>query len=245
MGKLKDLAGRRFGRLTPIEYVGSKKWKCICDCGNTTIVMTNNLRNGGTKSCGCLKKEIKLTNNLKPTEYEIDGDTAICYTSSGAPFYIDKEDIDIISNRSWRVDTRGYISGRYNGKFINLHRYILGVDDPKVFVDHMDRNKLNNRKNNLRLCNRAQNQRNYNQRADNTSGFSGVYWNTHNKRWKAMIHFNKKAYYLGCFDNYEDAVWARYYAELECYEEFAPHTYQDVINAVQQYKIICTGKGWN
>lgn len=235
MGKLKDLTNSKFGRLTPIEYVGGQKWKCICDCGNTTIVMANNLRNGSTKSCGCWGKEIRLKSYLKPISYEIDGDTAICYTSSGIPFYIDAEDIDKITCRSWRVDTCGYISGRYNGKFISIHRYLLGVDDPKIFVDHIDRNKLNNRRSNLRLCNRTQNQRNYNQRVDNSSGFSGVYWHSRNKRWKVMIHLDGEAYYLGCFEKYEDAVWARFFAELDCYDEFAPHTWQDAENAIRKH----------
>ena len=53
-----DLIGKRFGRLTVIEYSGTKHgqclWKCVCDCGKVKIVYGNNLRNGVTKSCGCL-----------------------------------------------------------------------------------------------------------------------------------------------------------------------------------------------
>lgn len=58
-----DIRGKRFGRLTAIKptYIrdinGSVVWKCKCDCGNIKFVTLPNLKNGSTKSCGCLKKE--------------------------------------------------------------------------------------------------------------------------------------------------------------------------------------------
>ncbi|MBB5543339.1 hypothetical protein A8H39_10860 [Paraburkholderia fungorum] len=59
MMPVKDLAGRRFGRLEVIERDGSDgfgkaTWKCICDCGNTAVIVGYNLRGGSTLSCGCL-----------------------------------------------------------------------------------------------------------------------------------------------------------------------------------------------
>lgn len=58
MGKFKDLSGERFGRLTPIKYIGKSKWTCKCDCGNTIDVFTQNLKRGNTRSCGCLNKQL-------------------------------------------------------------------------------------------------------------------------------------------------------------------------------------------
>lgn len=64
---LKNLVGERFGRLTVIERVQNHikpngqpttMWKCKCDCGNTTIVSTGNLKSGNTKSCGCLSIDL-------------------------------------------------------------------------------------------------------------------------------------------------------------------------------------------
>ena len=62
MTMLVDLRGKKFGRLTPIEVVGSDKyskhiWKCKCDCGNTTYATTELLTSGKTKSCGCYKQD--------------------------------------------------------------------------------------------------------------------------------------------------------------------------------------------
>ena len=52
-----DLTNQKFGRLTVLEYAGNSSWKCKCDCGNIKTIKTANLKNGNTKSCGCLQKE--------------------------------------------------------------------------------------------------------------------------------------------------------------------------------------------
>lgn len=69
MGKIKDLAGQRFGRLTIIKYYGKTKnrkilWLCECDCGNEIIVAGNNLKSGNTQSCGCYHSEQSAKNFL-------------------------------------------------------------------------------------------------------------------------------------------------------------------------------------
>ena len=67
MNRHEDLISRRFGRLTVIEYggvrvtpCGAKRhmWRCLCDCGKEKIVEAGHLKNGHTKSCGCLHNEI-------------------------------------------------------------------------------------------------------------------------------------------------------------------------------------------
>lgn len=65
--KLEDLTGRRVGKLTVIKrhYDPNRKctlWECKCDCGNTTIVIANRLKNELTRSCGCLRRESNLAN---------------------------------------------------------------------------------------------------------------------------------------------------------------------------------------
>ena len=60
--RLVDIVGNRYGRLVVIGYEGKgnsrhHKWKCQCDCGNIVIVQGLNLKNGHTKSCGCLASE--------------------------------------------------------------------------------------------------------------------------------------------------------------------------------------------
>jgi hypothetical protein len=61
MGKSVDITGMRVGRLIVKDSVrinGVIKWRCICDCGKETIVITNSLLHGRTKSCGCYSREL-------------------------------------------------------------------------------------------------------------------------------------------------------------------------------------------
>lgn len=76
MGQRIDLTGKRFGKLTVIEYSHTERngneirayWKCKCDCGNETTVKGKELKSGNTKSCGCLKIERgNHTHNLSKT----------------------------------------------------------------------------------------------------------------------------------------------------------------------------------
>ena len=70
MSKAKDMSNQKVGRLTVIERAGSNKrgdalWLCKCDCGNSHIAKGSDLRNGNTKSCGCLHREIASELNHK------------------------------------------------------------------------------------------------------------------------------------------------------------------------------------
>lgn len=61
-GEYKDISDQVFGRLKAVEYMGKNSngrgaWRCICECGNETVVSVSELLNGGTKSCGCLRNE--------------------------------------------------------------------------------------------------------------------------------------------------------------------------------------------
>ena len=81
MPKSVDLTGKRFGRLTVIERAESRKqpkggrstrWLCQCDCGNVVLVNASTLKNGESKSCGCIKScgEIKIIQWLKDHNIE-------------------------------------------------------------------------------------------------------------------------------------------------------------------------------
>jgi hypothetical protein len=67
---IKDLAGKRFGRLTVLNDTGNRKnrkvlWKCLCDCGKVVSVRSVQLTGGKTKSCGCLKDETRISCHTK------------------------------------------------------------------------------------------------------------------------------------------------------------------------------------
>ncbi len=77
-------------------------------------------------------------------------------------------------------------------------------------------------KENLRCCQRSENDRNRSLYITNTSGVSGVFFDKQREKWVASITYNSKKIYLGRYDAKEDAVMARLTKEVELYREFAP-----------------------
>ena len=87
-----------------------------------------------------------------------------------------------------------------------LHRVILGLVDPAVSVDHRNGDGLDNRKQNLRVATKAQNNQNTRVRLDNRSGYRGVTWHKHTGRWRAQICVDGRRTHLGLFDTAEQAA---------------------------------------
>ncbi|MGP0689771.1 HNH endonuclease [Priestia aryabhattai] len=137
---------------------------------------------------------------------------------------IDLENIDNLSMYKWSLHKSGYAHAKIDGRHVLMHRFIMGVhNDDRFDVDHEDRNKLNNRKSNLRTATRQQNTINKDKRVDNTTGIIGVYYRKDSGKWMAKVSIDKKSVSLGTFIKFEDAVIARLKGELKYYgEEFAP-----------------------
>lgn len=141
---------------------------------------------------------------------------------------VDEQDADEVLPYRWTVlcqppYRRFYAATNVQqGKsLLRMHRLILGIDDPRVEVDHIDGNGLNNVRSNLRIATRLQNARNLSRRSDNTSGFKGVSWRAKKGDWRAYIVCNGRQSHLGCFDNAEDAARAYDRAALERFGPFA------------------------
>lgn len=139
---------------------------------------------------------------------------------------LDDEDLAKVTELSkgkhnWYLSTVGYpviLAGR--GKTIYLHRLIMGAPKGKQ-VDHINGDKLDNRKSNLRICDQKQNVRNK-RVVKSKSGHLGVYWSNQNKKWNAQIGLDGKSTSLGFFDDINDAIKARQKAEKAYFGEFAP-----------------------
>jgi hypothetical protein len=99
-----------------------------------------------------------------------------------------------------------------------MHRFILGVTDPKVQIDHEDRNGLHNWRRNIRRATHSQNMMNRGKQCNNTSGETGVRWVK--GRWRAEIKVNRKVKSLGCFLSKTQAVKARRKAAVKFHGEF-------------------------
>jgi hypothetical protein len=101
-----------------------------------------------------------------------------------------------------------------------MHRQILGNKEG-LLTDHINRNRLDNRKTNLRVCNSSQNGFNKGFRSDNKTGIIGVHWDRERKRWFASIGINKKHIALGRFKSKQKAIMIRKEAERRYFGDYA------------------------
>lgn len=151
----------------------------------------------------------------KLNKIDIKDDYAIIHTVSyGIPkeILIDLEDIDLVRDYTWSINNDGYVRSKINSKTVFLHKILIKCQKNKV-IDHINRNKLDNRKSNLRVCSIMENIHNRGLFSNNTSGYNGVCFNPNNKHWRAYITRNKINFHLGNFKNKEDAIIARQNAE--------------------------------
>ena len=154
---------KKINKLTIIrfDHYGKNKEKYYlfeCECGKQKVINFQNVKQGKTKSCGCnykirAEKDIKKTNKFRFCKNYIIGYT----TNTNNKFYIDLEDFDKIKDISWYEASNGYICHKEkNQKVIFMHRYIINAKENKL-VDHINHNKKDNRKINLRLVDYKQN----------------------------------------------------------------------------------------
>lgn len=242
MGKFIDMTGWKMwdhgvpdSRLTIIGFAGSQDnralWNCQCSCGGTVTASGTHIRRGDIRSCGCLRIECTSDigkNNKLYNDYDI---TSHSYgigwaANSGIQFEFDLDDYNAIKEHCWstctdhygytRLETQIEIDGKY--KRISMAQLLTGTND----IDHADKNPMNNKRNNFRMASRCQQTANTSLRSNNTSGVTGVYWNTRESMWVASITYNKKKIHLGTFADKTSAIKARLKAEQKYFQEFAP-----------------------
>lgn len=131
---------------------------------------------------------------------------------------VDDVDYTDLSQHNWcaqyipHMDTY-YAITTIKGKRLYMHREVaknmgLKLIAPQV-VDHINRNTLDNRRNNIRQVTRCESQMNRNRQSNNKSGYKGVSWNSRVCKWKSGITINKKRIHLGYFTDKQDAIRAR------------------------------------
>lgn len=216
-------------------------WLCRCSCDEhkEIIVTGQGLRSGHIKSCGCLKRENGIKRR-KHNKYNINEEnkTVEFFIENESSFIVDLEDFNIVNEHYWRVDTNGYVYTKeyITAKTIRLHSLLCPYF---VEVDHIDQNKMNNRRSNFREVSRVENVRNRPLSKNNTSGFTGVYWSKKDQSWYSQITVNRNSIHLGYTDTKEQAIVQRLKAELKYFGvEFAPQRH-----LFEQYGIITPHDG--
>lgn len=134
--------------------------------------------------------------------------------TQGKRAIVDDEDFEWLSQWKWHYNTSGgasrtrLASDKSDTSRIQMHREIMKT--PKgMDTDHINHNRLDNRKSNLRICTHAENLVNRGKTRANKSGYVGVYWHSRDKHWRAQVQEHSNVIFLGSFKKIEDAVEAR------------------------------------
>ena len=192
-----DLTNQRFGRLTVLGDVGKRTgrgrvlWHCLCECGRVTFVQGDHLKNGRTKSCGCLNEEEKHKRFKDLTNTETDNFKVIdrAYSKNQRVYWncICKHcgnHIELQSNQIERYSSCGCKQNR------STKERMAEISDP----ESLKTNKPT---------------------AKSTTGVRGVYFNKRKKRYVAYINVDKKSKYLGSSVDLKEAADIRRKAEIE------------------------------
>lgn len=161
---------------------------------------------------------------------QIEGSIAYVPLTKGNVAVIDTQDVPLVADRNWHA--KRYKTGAIyacavierDGRLITIRMHRLLTDAPDgLEVDHRDGNGLNNRRGNLRVCDKPRNQANARIRKDNTSGFRGVSrkkWRSQ-WRWAAYLQVDGKRALVGYFKDPEEAARAYDSAARLAHGQFA------------------------
>lgn len=210
MGKLIDLTGQKFGRLTVIGVFSKSKkikWSCICECGKKKNVLAHKLRDGLIKSCGCYRLEKKEISGI--TQRGVIVAEYTCWKT--------------IKNRCYNKNN-GYYSD-YGGRGIKvcerwLHSYKNFLEDmgkkptPNHSIDRIDVNG-NYDPANCRWSTPEVQSRNKRISKRNKTGIPGVSWRNESNKYRVVIGVNNKKIDLGFTKTLDEAKRIREEGELK------------------------------
>jgi hypothetical protein len=142
--------------------------------------------------------------------------------SKGKVALVDDEDYGWLTTWKWFVNKDGYAARntpRPDQKTVLMHRVLMQTPD-EMQTDHIDGDKLDNQKSNLRICTETQNHQNTNRHL-NIHGYKGIEYDKRAKRWYAHIRINKINTHIGSYGSAEEAARAYDDAAKKYHGEFA------------------------
>jgi hypothetical protein len=135
-------------------------------------------------------------------------------TKLGEIILVSDEDFERLSKYKWYLNDSGYAitfswdSKRKKSVHFRLHRILLGLTDPKIQVDHINGNRIDNRRENLRIVTNAINSRNKTVPSKSNTGYYGVSFKKKQNKYRTYIFYNYKQIYLGTYDTAEEGALA-------------------------------------
>lgn len=201
---------------------------CACGCGQP-VKKKYNYKNKYNKFIHNhhTKNKILIPNKLIYQDIKITKFLIESKKYGNFEVLIDTEDWGRVKQYRWIVECRKqsilYVKSQKKKKTIYLHRFILGINDKLIQVDHRYHNGLDNRKENLRKCNNSENQRNKRilKNKNHTSIYKGVFYSFTSKKYFAKIQYENKMYHLGSFKYEINAAKAYNEKAKELFGEFA------------------------
>lgn len=205
-----DLLNMRFGSWI-VQSLNHKSercnyWNCRCDCGNERVMRPDALKRVSKLGyCNQCKRPNSMLNiedlpdetktRVRQREDGLFFHTMIAddcvtygYTKYGKCYLIDTDDAERVSHYSWGFKGRGYVTANVKCKERYLHNFLLENYESSVYVDHVNLDKTDNRRCNLRICSLQENAFNQGMPKSNTSGMKGVSQVKQGK-WKMRITF--------------------------------------------------------
>ncbi|MGX0147432.1 AP2 domain-containing protein [Staphylococcus hominis] len=197
-----EIVGKTFNHLTVVEYAGKNKhkkklYKCKCNnCGNEKIMVGTSVKNGYSKSCGCLIKQ-----NQKRK-----------HGMTGTPIYRKWKNIKgrcfnpNTSNYKWYGGRGITMCQKWKDDFSEFYKDVGNIPFEGAELDRIDNNG-DYEPNNVRWVDHRTNSNNR-RKYHNKTGYTGVTYKPNSDKYQAQLYKNKKFIYLGLFDTPEEAYKA-------------------------------------
>lgn len=237
-----NIVGKQYAHFDILEEIprkpnGVRQFICRCrSCGNISVKTKGQIEN----------RKIMRCEHCPPNyHFVVKGNTAVGILPDGNRFMIDVSDMKSVSERWWHMQSAGYIvsserQGAHNR--IKLHEFLLNPAGlPNIIIDHINRNKRDCRRSNLRFVTPQQNCMNKSLSKSNRTGYVGVFFDTHMGRYRAKIGINNQRISLGSSDNPVECAQMYNWAAMLLFREFAGH-HNDVPEPSEKIKKQVTEK---
>lgn len=200
----------------------------VCErCGGAFLATVSKVKRGKARFCSrpCYGLSLRRTGELQTMD---DGTVRIVLRNRAGAIrayaLVDAADAEFVGQWSWYLGNRGYAVRAEGTRLVLLHRQLLGLTPGDGYEgDHINRDRLDDRRSNLRVLDHQTNPQNQSRKHGSSSRFRGVSWDKEQRKWSANITVQGKRKRLGRFRDELDAARVARAARLEAF----PHTVED------------------